>query len=281
LYICYVDESGHAGTEYLAEQPVEVLCGVLTNLTKLTKTQREHLAKLDALQVPELKAKDAYRGRKDWAGVPPASRDAVFDEVLGWAVERSCKFIISPIDAKLFYERKTNGCPLAARFQYPWEAGVFNILLGIQAHQRAKPNNKGRTLVICDELSQHSDRLLDLFEGDLSFTDGYLGYKPKKTMTPRLDQIIDVPHFARSHQAVLIQIADWAAYVLQAHLVLSSYGGEEKYAGEAAKLGGWAQKIVSAAISRRATCPKGKDPLSSFFNSEVRPQGWPPMGHAA
>ena len=276
MYICYVDESGHAGTKYLAEQPVEVLCGVLTDLTKLTKTQREHLSKLDTLGVPELKAKDAYRGRKDWSSIPPASRDAVFEEVLSWAVERRCKFVVSPIDAGRFHQRKANGCPIASRLEYPWEAGVFNILLGIQAHHRSKAKNKGRTLVICDELPEHSDRLLNLLEDDLSFTDGYLGYDAKKTKTARLDQIIDVPLFARSHQAVLIQIADWAAYVLQSHLVLSSYAGQEKYPGEGAKLARWAHQIMGATIPPKATCPKKKDALCSFFRSDVRPQGWAP-----
>jgi hypothetical protein len=55
MYICYVDESGHAGTKYSSAQPVEVVCGVLTDLSKLSKTQREHVRRLDELGVPELK----------------------------------------------------------------------------------------------------------------------------------------------------------------------------------------------------------------------------------
>jgi hypothetical protein len=166
----------------------------------------------------------------------------VFAQILAWAKERSCKFLISPIDAQSFYSQKASRNPEALRFEFPWEAAAFNVVLAIHRHQKAKKNNKGRTLVICDELVDHSDRLLRLFAADLSFTDTFTGYKPKKKAPspPRLDQIIDVPHFSRSHMAVLIQIADYAAFITRAHLELEVYGVPEAYLGEAAKLKGCA-----------------------------------------
>lgn len=65
MYICYVDESGHCGVKEAPAQPVEVLCGVITDLAKLTKTQREHSELLTDLGIAEMKASDAYRGRKE------------------------------------------------------------------------------------------------------------------------------------------------------------------------------------------------------------------------
>jgi len=50
MYVCYVDESGHNGKKYNPKQPVEVLCGVLTDVTKLFKTQRELAIILKFLQ---------------------------------------------------------------------------------------------------------------------------------------------------------------------------------------------------------------------------------------
>jgi len=38
MYVCYVDESGHTGEKFDPNQPVEVLCGVVTDVTKLFKT---------------------------------------------------------------------------------------------------------------------------------------------------------------------------------------------------------------------------------------------------
>ena len=68
MYICYVDESSHCGEKYNPKQPVEVLCGVFTDLTKLFKTQKEQRELLDILNknsIPasELKSADMYAGR--------------------------------------------------------------------------------------------------------------------------------------------------------------------------------------------------------------------------
>lgn len=49
MKICYVDENGHCGEVFDPRQPVEVLCGVITDLSKLFKTQKEHSDILDYL----------------------------------------------------------------------------------------------------------------------------------------------------------------------------------------------------------------------------------------
>ena len=74
MYVCYIDESGHCGKKYNPKQPVEVLCGVRTDLTKLFKIQRQHSEILQIFQrkdipLSELKASDVYRGRKHWSVV--------------------------------------------------------------------------------------------------------------------------------------------------------------------------------------------------------------------
>lgn len=106
MYICYVDESGHVGEKADPNEPVEVVCGVVSDLTKLTKSQREHRRRLDELEVPELKASDTYRGRRDWARVKAERRDEVYGQVLQWATERHCKFVVAPIDCSKFFARK-------------------------------------------------------------------------------------------------------------------------------------------------------------------------------
>ncbi len=67
MYICYIDESGHCGKKYNQQQPVEVLVGVLLDVTKLFKTQAEQQKILKTLknaniELSELKANEAYRG---------------------------------------------------------------------------------------------------------------------------------------------------------------------------------------------------------------------------
>lgn len=118
-------------------------------------------------------------------------------------------------------------------------------------------------------------RLLSILEEDLSFTDAFTGYRqPKKGAPFRLDQIIDVPHFSRSHLSVMIQIADWAAYTVRTHLVLSVYGAKEAYAGEKHKFSQWYGAVMARSMPPTATCPPGKDPVCSFFREHVRPSTW-------
>jgi hypothetical protein len=277
MYICYVDESGHCGVKEDPAQPVEVLCGVITDLTKLTKTQREHSELLTDLGIAEMKASDAYRGRKEWSAVPPAERDGLFDTVMAWADERKAKFIVCPVDSQKFFSRKASGCAICQRLQYPYEAGALNVLLAVQRLQQGKKSNKGRTLVVFDEQKDHDQRLLQLIAGDLSFTDGFTDYRPRpraKQQARRLDQIIDVPFFSKSHLATMIQVADWAAFVVNQHLQLSVYGRAEKYVGEREKLERWYRGIEANAVPSAATAPTGSDVLRRYYRADIRPNKW-------
>ena len=281
MYMCYVDESGHCGKKYNIEQPVEVLCGVLTDTTKLFKTQREHAEILQILKernipLEELKASEAYRGRKSWANVPHGVRDRVFELILVWAQERVCKYIVCPIDTKKFFDQKEAGCAISKNLCHPYETGAMNVVLAVERLQKTKKNNKGKTLIVFDEQKEHDKNILTLLEGDLSFTDSYTGYKPKpraKKQPQRLDQIIDVPHFSKSHLSVLIQIADWVAFIVNKYLFLTTYGEEEKYEGELEKITRWYLTIGESKIPHTHIDPPGKDFICKFFRT-LRPENW-------
>ncbi len=270
--------SVHLGPEYA----VETVAGIISDFTKIFKTQKEHNDVLDILKnkgvkIDELKASEIYRGRKEWGGVEPKFRDLIFDVLLQWATERKCKFVICPIDSISFFKRKKKGCLICNKFQFPFEAAAFNAVLAIQKEFSKVKKNKGKTIVIFDEQKKHDDRFIKLFENDLEFTDAYTGYKkpPRAKAPPRLDQIIDIPHFSKSHLAVLIQIADIAAFVANRHIDLFFCGGKEKYPGEKAKIKKWYSTIQAAMIKASSINPKGKDELITFYR-EIRPNGWNP-----
>jgi GAF domain-containing protein len=77
----------------------------------------------------------------------------------------------------------------------------------------------------------------------------------------RLDQIIDVPHFSKSHLSVLVQIADWAAHVVNRHLLLTRGEETERYEGERAKFEEWHRHVGDNAVSHAAVEPSSKDAL--------------------
>lgn len=288
MYACYIDESGHCGQKLDPQQPVEVVVGVLNDLvSKLPKTQRElldiinDLTRLD-IKVRELKAADAYRGRKAWSGVSAEIRKQVFREVLEFAKERSCKYLIAPIDSAKFFERKRQGCSIAARLAYPYEAGAMNIVLGVQRMQKSAKNNKGRTFVVFDEQQGHDTNLKKILlnVGELDWTDPYTGYvvkKKAKKQEPRLDQIFDIPYFSPSHGSIVIQLADWAAFVVNRYLQLTAYCMPESYEGELATVTEWYDLIGTCKVNHTAMEPPGAEEICCFFR-EVRPEGWSMKG---
>lgn len=282
MYACYIDESGHCGHKYNPDQPVEVLVGVMNNLgAKLPKTQREFLQLVQGLtrrdiSVGELKASQAYRGQKAWFGVGDEQRMKLFEEILNWAAERSCKYFVAPIDSNRFFERKAAGCEIANRLQAPYIAGAMNIVLAVERCQSGTNNNKGKTWVVFDEQKNLDEDLKRILLSDLSWTDPYTGYtfsKRKAYNPPRLDEIFDIPYFSPSHGSVMIQVADWVAFVVNKYLLLTVYGFQEKFEGELEQITRWYEIIGKCVVKHTAIEPPVKDGVVRFFR-EVRPAGW-------
>jgi len=283
MYACYIDESGHCGVKFNPDQPVEVVCGVITDITKLFKTQREHNKMLRILEknkisVTELKAKEIYRGNKAWFGIPHEIRYSVIDQLIDWAVERSCKFIVCPINSEDFFERKRNGCPVSNVLKFPYEVGAMNVLLAIERLKAGTKKNKGKTLVVYDEQEGHDKNILKLMDTDegLSFTDGYTGYvfnSRSKNNPPRLNEIIDIPFFSKSHISTLIQLADIVAFIVSRYLLLNVYDKKESYVGEKEKITNWYTQIGNNTIPHININPTTKDDLCNFYR-EIRPKGW-------
>lgn len=280
MYACYIDESGHCGERYDVNQPVEVVCGVITDITKLFKTQREHSGILKTLEknkisIAELKAKDIYRGKNAWYGINHAVRYSVIDQLLEWADERTCKYIVCPIDSAKFFERKNNGCPISNILKFPYEAGAMNVVLAVERFKSGTKKNKGKTLVVFDEQHAHDGSIIKLIESDLSFTDGYTGYKlsRKKKQPPRLNEIIDAPFFSKSHLSTLIQLSDLVAFIVNRYILLTVFGKAESYENELKQITKWYEVIRNNAIPHVHINPSAKDALCSFYR-EVRPDGW-------
>lgn len=281
MYIAYVDESGHCGRKFNSNQPIELLAGVITDITKLFKTQKEQMYLLELIRkigidISELKAQEIYGGRNGWGKVESDVRNQIFDEILKWMHERSCKTIICPVCSEKYFQLKESGNVIANRLQFPYEAGALNIILAIQRYKSGTKNNKGKTAIIFDEQLDHDKNITAIFESDLSFTDGYTGYTPKpraKIQPERLDEIIDVPFFSKSHLVILMQLADIVAFIANKDIQLNYLGIEEKYDGEKDRISHWASFIKQSLIPHTAINPTGKTELEQFYR-DIRPEGW-------
>ena len=281
MYICYIDESGHCGKKFNSEQPVEVLCGIITDLTKWNKTHDDLQNMVDTtrkhkIDISEFKGSDIYGGRDEWRSIDPKVRDKVYQFLINWMDKRYVKISLCPIDSKSFFGLKNEGNEFANLFKYPYEAGAFNVILSIQREKKGIKQNKGKTFIVLDEQSGHDENLISIFEGGMSFTDSYTGYKtkPRARIQPRrLNQIIDIPFFSKSHLAALIQPADFTVYIATRYLLLKAYGFKEKYDGESEKIETLYSKIMGNLIKPTSIDPPGMDGLCQFYR-DVRPSNW-------
>ncbi|HEY5470268.1 MAG TPA: DUF3800 domain-containing protein [Bacteroidales bacterium] len=288
MYFCYVDESGHCGTKYDSNQPVEVLVGVVSDASKIHKTNREHsnflrnLLIKHGIEVSELKSAQIFRGRKEWSSVDSAVRKQVFTDLLRWVNERSCKLIVCPIHSEKYFELKKDNNEFATKFHYPYEAGAFNILLSLQRLKYGSHNNKGKTIVIFDEEGDHDKRLIKLLSEDLSYTDNFTQIKipkrkKKKNEIERFCQIIDIPFFSKSEHSQLIQIADLVAFVVSRYIQLKSFNIQPSFEDELEVMEGFYLGIKDSLVPAAHINPPIKgDTLASFYQ-EIRPIGWTPQ----
>jgi hypothetical protein len=288
MYFCYVDESGHCGTKHDPNQPVEVLVGVISDATKIHKTNREHANFLKTLlhhhniEVSELKAAQIFRGRKEWNSVPADVRKQVFRDLLKWVNDRSCKLVVCPIHSEKYFELKAARDQFANRFYFPYEAGAINVLLSLQRMKYGSQKNKGKTVVIFDEEGEHDRRLIKILSEDLSYTDQFTQIelprkKEKHAEIERLCQVIDIPFFSKSEHSQLIQIADLVAFVVSRYIQIKSFNMAQAFGDELTVIEEFYFGIRNSLVPPAHINPPVKnDPLAQFYQS-VRPAGWVPQ----
>ena len=127
------------------------------------------------------------------------------------------------------------------------------------------------------EQGKHDKNLSSFFDEDLSFSDGYTGYvlpKRSKKIPPRLEEIIDIPFFSKSHLSPLIQVADLGAFIVNKYLLLTAYGRSEKYEGELEVITNWFEKIGDNTIPHTNINPNVKGDALCEFYWNVRPDHW-------
>ncbi len=288
MYFCYVDESGQCGTKFDPNQPVEVLVGVVSEATKIHKTNREHSSFLKELlhkhgaEVSELKSAQIFRGRKEWSSIAPDVRKQIFKDLLKWVNNRSCKLIVCPIDSAKYFELKKQGHEMANKLHFPYETGSLNVLLSLQRMKYGSPSNKGKTVVKFDEEGEHDKRLIKLLSDDLSFTDAFTQVeipksKKRQAELERFCQIVDIPFFSKSEHSQLIQIADLVAFVVSRYIQLKSFGVSPAFEDELAVIEEFYVGVKDSLVTPAHINPPAKgDALTSFYQ-EIRPQGWTPQ----
>jgi hypothetical protein len=277
MYLCYSDESGFNGKKLNPSQPVQVMAAILPNAYNFHRTdsQFKEIFQIINRSIPlkELKAEQIYRGRGAWNDIPAHLRDRVIEFYLNWISIRPHKLIISAIDNAAYFNQKRAipDSPILNAIPYPYLLAGLQIAMVVQKMHRAKPKNKGKTLVIFDEQDQFEDDLTDLIFNPPDFIDSFVPFDPSKEDC-RLCQIIDTCFFVKSHQSSMAQVVDIVAYLFRLKLELSDYAFDESYGGELDKVTQWLGQIEDKQVPFGSVYPRRRSEFTDFIRS-VRARG--------
>lgn len=272
MFICYADESGHTGSKADANQPVLAMAGVLVNTYNMHRTQEELQGLVDLVEtsgraVQELKGQQLYRGEGPWKSMNGTDRHGLYEAILKWFAGRNHKIALSVLNnskaTQLIREEY-------AWLKAPYAAAGLHLALQVQRLNQAKPKNKGKTLLVYDQLTEHEASLSELIAYPREETDGYYGYGKGS----RLSEIIDTAYFVRSHHASFVQLADLIAFVARRSAELEAFDSRERFPDERRRLRRWARLLSSRLLDKRHVLPRGKAGFLGFVKDSFVDAGW-------
>jgi len=263
MKFCYLDESGMGEERYL------VMAGIIVDATRMHRTKEAWADFLNFLssavqqKVSEFHARRFYSGSGSWGQIGGPKRAELISAILSWIAKRKHAITFSVIDKQAFESRKRSGefegIPTA------WCAAAIHCILGIQKFHQREKKNKGHTVVIFDREAKEEGCLTKMVLAPPEWTNPYYDKAPDQAP---LDQIVDVPFFVDSEQALLIQVADTVSYILRIHAEIETGIINERYTGERDRVKGWVKQICNRTIPGAMRYPaRGGNPAAQAFRN--------------
>jgi hypothetical protein len=225
MKFCYLDESG------MGDEPILVMAGVIVDAQRMHQTKAAWADFLDYLssaigqKVSEFHTCRFYRGSGSWRRIDGTERSELISAIINWVSERKHHITFSAINKQLFSKQKDAG--YFVDINSPWCAAAVHCILSLQKYHQRQSKNKGHTVIIFDRGEEGV--LTKIVLDPPEWINSYYDKNPKQ---PALDQIVDVPFFVDSEQALLIQVADMVSFILRTYAELKIGIATERYAGE-------------------------------------------------
>ena len=263
MKFCYADESGVGGE-------LMVVVGIIVDAARMHRTKADWDDLLDQLdkesqgRVAEIKGRELYRGNSHWRDLDGGERSSLIEAIISWMVERRHDVTFGAVSSSALKAVPDHARPDGLERASNWTIAAMHLLLGVQKHHQKQKNNKGKTVVVFDN-AVSQDELTRLVLEPPPVTGGFYNIARGQE---HLDQIIDVPYFADSQHAVLIQAADIFAFLLRLYAELNEGITEEKFPGELDRLKKWVSQMSPVLLPDSARWSKSaKDPCTGFFRS--------------
>lgn len=205
MWFAYMDEAGNTGRR--CDDPAQPIHLILTLAVEEERVRRlhEHVRETARQHCPgdctrpdfEFHGQDLFSGRGVFAGMPPAKRIAIYDEILKGIELAEAEVIVRGVE-------KTG---LASRYARPYHPHDIALMYTIESVERMAKAHDCRVLLIADEAKEIEDAALrDL--ANYQEVGTAWGWK-----TERIERIVDTIHFVPSHRNGAIQVADCAAFI--------------------------------------------------------------------
>ena len=267
MKFCYVDESGF-GSQLV------VVTGVIVDAARMHRTKADWddlLHQLDEEsdgRVSEIKGRELYRGNAYWRELDGGERTSLIESIIDWMVARRHALTFGAVSSSARELAQGQYAVDGLDEVSDWTIASMHLLLSVQKNHQRQKNNKGKTVFVFDNARFH-DEITQLVLQPPAVTEQF--YQRQRGQEP-LDQVIDVPYFADSQHAVLIQAADIFAFLLRLYAELHEGITEEKFPGELDRLDKWVGQMSPVLLSDSVRWSKSaKDSCTEFFRS-VAPQ---------
>lgn len=253
-----------------------IVAGILLNTHGSHKTRREYrelLAEIGQVAgrgLGELKGRDLYRGRGDWAGVVAPDRALVRRQILEWLGERSHKIVASGV----IHDRLP-----AAHLECPSLVGISALALAtthvVLAIQRANfaqgvtAQRKKASLLFFDRQAP-ADRtaVTTHITAPPDWVMEFVG--DRTTERDELSAVLDTAYFVDSTQAPLIQLADFVAFMIQRKATLD-LTGDEAFHGETDVLDSVFEQLQPLLLQRQHRLPRQPETAAARALRAVSP----------
>lgn len=257
MKFCYLDESG------MGEEPFATMAGVIVDAARMGVTKADWVDFVSQLsnrvgkQIQELHANDFFQGNGMWKSMPGQERKEFINSVLGWVQDRKHELVFSAVDKSLF-KKEFSKEKFGTELKNYWQLMAVHIALCLQKNFQRHEKNKGNFLLIFDK-AKSSDEFAGFLLSMPEWTDTF--YKRGKKQ-PKLDQLVDVPHFVDSKHVGLVQLADLITLIVRKYIELKS-GRAPAYTGEMEDMERWMSVVDSMSVQRHLS--RGRCPAGEFF----------------
>lgn len=266
MKFCYADESGHKAQNV-------VVAGIVVDAVRMRPTKaiwKElliHLSTTHGGNLREIKSGDMHRGNGWWRRFNGDERAGIIESIIEWMNDRRHEVSFGAVCRdRLLRARRQRECDGFEK-NNEWTIAAMHLVLGIQKRHQTIAKNKGHTVFVFDH-GVDAAALQNLVLRPPSAMDGVYARKAKEQP---LSQVVDVPFFADSQHAILIQIADFYAYILRLYADLEDGMHCEKYAGEGDRVRGWVEKMRPVLMPGRFRWPQGTTDRCAQFLREIAP----------